>query len=56
MDDGRNLKPEIEIKAAVEEKADRYGRLDAPYLIVVADCKCELAGGKANGEALMDAM
>ena len=30
--------------------------LSAPYLLVVADCKEELPGGRHNGEALLEAV
>jgi hypothetical protein len=46
----------LEIRQAVEEKGSRYGAMTNPYLIVVADCKDELPGGKHNGEALVEAM
>jgi hypothetical protein len=52
----REIKPPLEIRQAVEEKGGRYGAMTNPYLIVVADCKDELPGGKHNGEALVEAM
>lgn len=52
----REIKPALEIRQAVEEKGGRYGAMTNPYLIVVADCKDELPGGKHNGEALVEAM
>jgi hypothetical protein len=56
LDIGRIVKPEIEIRQALDIKGDRYGKLDAPYLIVVADLKEELAGGQNNNAALCDAV
>jgi hypothetical protein len=56
LDTGRIVKPEIEIRQALDIKGDRYGKLDAPYLIVVADLKEELAGGQNNNKALCDAV
>jgi hypothetical protein len=53
---GRIVKPEIEIRQALNIKGNRYGKLDAPYLIVVADVKEELTGGTNNSEALRDAV
>ncbi len=55
MDEGRIITPQLEIKDALVEKADKYGALDAPYLIVIADLKDELPGGQGNSDALLDA-
>ncbi len=52
----REIKPALEIRQAVESKGSRYGAMSDPYLIVVADCKDELPGGKHNGTALVEAM
>lgn len=56
MGNVRVIDPSLEIRQAVEEKGSRYGTMQDPYLIVVADCKEELSGGKNNGEALVEAM
>ncbi len=56
LDTGRIVKPAIEIRQALDIKGDRYGKLDAPYLIVVADLKEELAGGQSNNDALRDSV
>jgi hypothetical protein len=56
MGDLRHVTPEVEIREALQKKGSRYGKLDAPYLIVVADCKSELQGGEYNSEALVDAV
>jgi hypothetical protein len=55
MGEGRTVKAETEIREALSDKGKRYGELDAPYMVVVADCKEELVGGERNGEALIDA-
>jgi hypothetical protein len=55
MGEGRIVKAETEIREALSDKGKRYGKLDAPYVVVVADCKEELVGGERNGEALIDA-
>jgi hypothetical protein len=52
----RRLTPNTKIRQAVSGKGDKYGELDAPFLIVVADCKDELAGGEHNATALLEAM
>ena len=56
MGDGRIVSAETEIRQALSTKGKRYGKLDAPYLIVSADCKEELVGGDHNDEALIDAV
>jgi hypothetical protein len=56
MGNVRMIDPALEIRQAVETKGSRYGAMKNPYLIVVADCKEELSGGKRNGEALVEAM
>jgi hypothetical protein len=56
MGDGRIVSAETEIRQALSTKGKRYGNLDAPYLIVIADCKEELVGGDHNDEALIDAV
>jgi hypothetical protein len=55
MGDMRKVKAEIEIREALSDKGKRYGALDAPYVIVIADCKEELVGGDHNGTALLEA-
>jgi hypothetical protein len=45
-----------EIREAAVTKGSAYDPLDAPYLLVVADCKEELPGGRHNGEALLEAV
>ena len=52
----RILQPDRKICQALELKGNRYGALDAPYLIVVADNKDELPGGNHNATALLDAV
>jgi hypothetical protein len=52
----RLLRPHLKIRQAVAGKGDKYGALNAPYLVVVADCKDELAGGEHNAGALLEAM
>jgi hypothetical protein len=56
MGDGRVVSAETEIRQALSTKGKRYGKLDAPYLIVIADCKEELVGGDRNDDALIDAV
>jgi hypothetical protein len=56
MGDARMVSAESEIRQALSTKGKRYGELHAPYLIVVADCKEELAGGEHNDDALIDAV
>jgi hypothetical protein len=56
MGDIRTLNPEIEIRQALELKGNRYGVMTVPYLIVVADCKDELAGGHRIAGALLEAL
>lgn len=52
----RYISAETEIRQALERKGNRYGVLNAPYLIVVADCKDELSGGESNGTELLEAV
>lgn len=56
MGDARIVSAETEIREALSTKGKRYGQLDAPYLIVIADCKDELVGGDRNDESLIDAV
>jgi hypothetical protein len=56
MGDGRIVSAETEIRQALSTKGKRYGKLDAPYLIVIADCKEELVGGIHNDHAVIDAV
>jgi hypothetical protein len=55
MGDVRLIKPHEEIRQAVQFKGSRYGAMTLPYLIVVADCKEELQGGRI-GDAALEAM
>jgi hypothetical protein len=55
MGDLRIIKPHEEIRQAVQFKGSRYGTMTLPYLIVVADCKDELRGGRI-GDAALEAM
>jgi hypothetical protein len=55
MGDLRIIKPHQEICQAVQFKGNRYGAMTLPYLIVVADCKDELQGGRI-GDAALEAM
>jgi hypothetical protein len=54
--DLRKISPAAEIGEAAATKGSAYDPLDAPYLLVVADCKEELPGGRQNGEALLEAV
>ena len=54
--DLRKISPAAEIREAAATKGSAYDPLDAPYLLVVADCKEELPGGRQNGEALLEAV
>jgi hypothetical protein len=45
-----------DLRKALGEKSDRYGTLNAPYLIVVADAKDQLFTEKSIGSALVDAV
>jgi len=56
MGDVRTLNPETEIRQALELKGKRYGAMTTSYLIVVADCKDELAGGDRIAGALLEAV
>jgi len=52
----RKIRPAAEIREAAVTKGTAYDPLDAPYLLVVTDCKEELPGGRHNGEALLEAV
>jgi hypothetical protein len=54
--DMRQISPAAEIREAAVTKGSAYDPLNAPYLLVVADCKEELPGGRHNGEALLEAV
>lgn len=56
MGEVRVVKARVEIREALQKKGSRYGEMDAPYVIVVADCKDELVGGEHNLEALNEAV
>ena len=53
--DARMIAPHQGIRQAAQLKGSRYGKMDLPYLIVIADCKDELRGGRI-GDAALDAM
>jgi len=55
MGDLRVLSADAEIREALKKKGSRYGEFASPYVIVVVDCKDELAGGNSNVEALLEA-
>jgi len=55
MGDMRIIKPHEEIREAIQFKGSRYGAMTLPYLVVVADCKDELLGGRI-GDAALEAM
>jgi hypothetical protein len=52
----RKISPAAEIREAAVTKGTAYDPLNAPYLLVVTDCKEELPGGRHNGEALLEAV
>jgi hypothetical protein len=52
----RKISPAAEIREAAVAKGTAYDPLNAPYLLVVTDCKEELPGGRHNGEALLEAV
>lgn len=52
----RLLEPHYKIRHALELKGDKYGALDAPYLIVIADCRDELPGNEHNAISLLEAV
>jgi hypothetical protein len=54
--DMRRINPASEIREAAVIKGSAYDPLNAPYLLVVTDCKEELPGGRHNGEALLEAV
>lgn len=56
MGELRRLTPDRSIRQALQNKGSKYGELNAPYLIVVADNKDELAGGDHNADTLLDAV
>jgi hypothetical protein len=45
-----------DIRGALERKTGYYGRLDAPFLIVVADCKGEVGWGESAKTELIEAL
>jgi hypothetical protein len=55
MGDLRIIEPHGEIRQAVRFKGSRYSAITLPYLILVADCKEELQGGRI-GDAALEAM
>jgi hypothetical protein len=50
------ISPHDDLKKALSAKARRYGPLDAPYLIVVADAKGQLFGAEHIREAVVEAI
>jgi hypothetical protein len=50
------IAPHIDLRGALELKAKRYGGLQAPYLIVVADAKGQLFGVSDVKDALTEAL
>jgi hypothetical protein len=56
MGDARQVTPAIEIREALKKKGSRYGVLEAPFVIAVADFNDELVGGEHNNEALIDSV
>ncbi len=52
----RSLAPHLDLRQALELKGQRYGIVDTPYLIVVADCKDSIPTGDDVSDALLDAL
>jgi hypothetical protein len=50
------IAPHLDLRATLELKAKRYGKLQAPYLIVVADAKGQLFGANDVKEAVTEAL
>src|SRR5205807_2686591 len=50
------VSPHLDLRKALESKGQRYGIVDTPYLIVVADCKGSIGLGNDLSEALIDAL
>lgn len=53
---GGLIKPQKDIRSALKTKADRYGELTAPYLIVVCDAKEQLFNQRAAQNAITEAV
>jgi len=53
---GGLISPHKDIRAALVRKSRRYGKLDAPYLIVIADGKEQLFGADTIKTALTEAV
>lgn len=53
---GGAITPARDIRAALDLKAKRYGRINAPYLIVVGDCKDQLRNNEAARQTLTEAV
>jgi Ribosomal protein L7/L12 dimerisation domain len=53
---GGIITPHGDLRKALDEKSSRYGTLNAPYLIVVADAKDQLFTKKSIESALTDAV
>jgi hypothetical protein len=56
MDNGRTISPAEEIRDALNEKGNKYGLFGSPFVVVVADCKGELAGGERDLGSLFEAL
>lgn len=54
--EARWIDPSTDLRRALERKGGRYGRLNAPYLIAVADCKGELAWGTRSYDEVVQAL
>jgi hypothetical protein len=53
---GGLITPHKDLRGALDEKSDRYGTPDAPYLIVVADAKDQLFGKDSTKLAITEAV
>ncbi|CCE08076.1 conserved hypothetical protein [Bradyrhizobium sp. STM 3843] len=56
MGDVRQVRAAEEIRAALKKKGSRYGDFAHPYVVVVVDCKGELAGGESNADNFIEAV
>jgi hypothetical protein len=50
------IAPHIDLREALKRKASRYGVMDAPYLIVVADSKGQIVGSDSIQTTLTEAV
>jgi aspartyl-tRNA(Asn)/glutamyl-tRNA(Gln) amidotransferase subunit B len=53
---GGRITPAENVRTALERKSRRYGKLDAPYMIVVADTKGEIFRENAVRDAVVEAI